>query len=237
MKPGTENRNKTVAAGVLGACALIGVIYMATQFLGSDAPTPPPSVVPVARTTPLAGAISQNNAAVSEPGSTTPSRGSSAKPAASPGGLAAGVSAQKVASTSASLDPTLDQSAMLRAEHLVYSGSGRNIFSATYTPLPPVATVVAPKFSARPQPPVYTPPPAPPTCPPTCPPINLRFFGTATRANGSRQAFLLQGDEVFLASPGDIVARKYRIVSIAPNSLQVEDLVNRNTQTLPLQAN
>jgi hypothetical protein len=52
-----------------------------------------------------------------------------------------------------------------------------------------------------------------------------------------RQAFLLQGDDVFLASAGDIVARRYKIVSIAANSIQVEDLTNNNTQTLPLQSN
>ena len=51
------------------------------------------------------------------------------------------------------------------------------------------------------------------------------------------QAFLLQGDDVFLASQGDIVARKYKIVSISGNSIQVEDLTNNNPQTLPLQSN
>jgi hypothetical protein len=80
-------------------------------------------------------------------------------------------------------------------------------------------------------------PPPPPTCPPSCPPINLKFFGTAVRSNGVRQAFLLQGEDVYLASQGDIVARKYKIVSISMNSIQVEDLTNQNTQTLPLQMN
>ena len=141
-----------------------------------------------------------------------------------------GVAAQKMASTSASLDPTLDESAMLRTESLVYSGSGRNIFSATYVP----ASVALPRNvpSARPKPGVNALPPVP-TGPPPPPPINLKFFGS----NGRRQIFLLQGDDVYLASQGDIVARKYRIVSISPNSIQVEDLVNNNTQMLPLQKN
>ena len=52
-----------------------------------------------------------------------------------------------------------------------------------------------------------------------------------------RQAFLLSGEDVYLASQGDIVAHKYKIVSIAPNSVLVEDLTNSNTQTLPLQTN
>jgi hypothetical protein len=33
------------------------------------------------------------------------------------------------------------------------------------------------------------------------------------------------------------VARKYKIIGILSNSIQVEDLQNSNTQTLPLQTN
>jgi hypothetical protein len=142
-----------------------------------------------------------------------------------------------MASTSSSLDPTLDETAMLRTESLVYSGTGRNIFSLVY--VPPAPKIPDVPFSARPTgpvaPPLPTPPP--PTCPPSCPPINLKFFGVATRTNGTRQAFLLSGEDVYLAAQGDIVARKYRIVSISANSIQVEDLTNHNTQTLPLQSN
>jgi len=68
------------------------------------------------------------------------------------------------------------------------------------------------------------------------PPIDLKFFGMVTSSSGSRQAMLLHGDDVFLASRGDIVQRKYRVVDIGPNSIQVEDMSNNNRQTLPLQA-
>jgi hypothetical protein len=117
---------------------------------------------------------------------------------------------------------------MLVTEKLVYSGSGRNIFSAESAPVE-IPKAIA---SARPKPvvPVYTPPPGPP--PP--PPIDLKFFGTATSANGKRQAFLLHGQDVFLASDGDIVQRRYRIVGVTANSILVEDMPNNNRQTLPL---
>jgi hypothetical protein len=65
----------------------------------------------------------------------------------------------------------------------------------------------------------------------------MKFFGTATSAQGKRQAFLLRGDDVFLASDGDIVQRRYRIVSVSANSIVVEDLTNNNRQTLPLLGN
>ncbi|MDQ2924214.1 MAG: hypothetical protein M3R43_01440 [Acidobacteriota bacterium] len=229
MKAGTENRNKTILLGVLGTCALVGVGYTLYNTFADSSPTPPSTIVPIGR------AIDSNNDALNEPASpsATVAKDAASRPAAMPTGNAAGIAAKKMATSSASLDPTLNQSAMLRTEHLVYAGSGRNIFSALYTP--PIKIPVA-THSPRPGPPVYVPPPLP-TGPPPPPPINLKFFGTATRADGSRQAFLLQGDDVFLASQGDIVARKYRIVSISANSLQVEDLANNNTQTLPLQSN
>jgi hypothetical protein len=118
---------------------------------------------------------------------------------------------------------------MLRTESLVYSGTGRNIFSAIYTPpveIPKDVPKVRPDQQAATGP-VLPPPYVPP-------PINLRFFGTALRSNGVTQAFLLNGEDVYMASAGDIVARKYKIVSIGTSNIQVEDLQNNNTQTLPL---
>src|SRR5216683_1392735 len=109
------------------------------------------------------------------------------------------------------------------------SGRLRNIFSAASAPI----AIPQPIASVRPKGPlvpVDTPPPGPP--PP--PPIDLKFFGTATSADGHRQAFLLKGEDVFLASDGDIVQRRYKIVTISPNSVLVEDLANSNQQTLPL---
>jgi hypothetical protein len=129
------------------------------------------------------------------------------------------------------LDPTLKMGPMLVTEALVYSGGGRNIFSATSVP------VEIPKAVAPPRP-VAAPPPVPVRQgPPPPPPIDLKFFGTATSKNGARQAFLLHGEDVFVASAGDVVQRRYKVISIAGNSIVVEDMTNNNRQTLPLLAN
>jgi len=224
MKSGADNRRKTIIAGSLGAVALGCVIYLLiTQLGGSSDNTPTP----------------QPAAAAAKTEAATPAAAANAKAVQAGGGIGLGaipgVDAQKLANTSSSLDPTLDEMAMLRTESLVYSGTGRNIFSLVYEP--PVVVPSGPLPSARPTGPVLPPqpPPPPPTCPPSCPPINLKFFGTAQRGSGPRQAFLLQGDDVYLASAGDIVAHKYKILSIEANSIHVEDLSNSNTQTLPLQ--
>jgi hypothetical protein len=237
MKSGAENRNKTIIAGALIAAAVITVIYVVfTQILpmysSAPRPTPPPSSS--STSTEPSAASTEPAPGTSEPSASTRRNSSNANASSEP--AAAGVPATRLATTSSSLDPTLDQAAMLRTESLVYSGSGRNIFSSSYT-----AELAIPSATAHvrhhPTPPVYVPPttpPPPPTCPPSCPPINLKFFGTATRSNGLRQAFLLSGEDVYLASVGDIVARKYKIISIGTSNIQVEDLQNKNTQTLPL---
>jgi ABC-type glycerol-3-phosphate transport system substrate-binding protein len=140
--------------------------------------------------------------------------------------------AAKVASSTTKLDPTLHMEGMELAESITYTGSGRNIFSANSAPavVIPKAIASARSKGAQAQAPVNLGPPPPP-------PIDLKFFGTATKKDGSRRAFLLHGDDVFIASPGDIVNRRYKINSVSANSVEVTDLQNSNTQRLPLSVN
>jgi hypothetical protein len=140
-----------------------------------------------------------------------------------------GTAAKSVGTTAAQLDPTLKMGPMLRTEQLVYAGTGRNIFSTTSAPVE-IPKAIAPARPKGPVAPVNTAPLGPP--PP--PPIELKFFGTATSASGKRRALLLHGEDVFLASDGDIVQRRYRIITVSANSIVVEDLPNNNRQTLPL---
>ena len=74
-----------------------------------------------------------------------------------------------------------------------------------------------------------TPPPPPPP-----PPILLKFFGFANKPGEPRKIFLSQGEDVFIAGEGDIVDRRYRILHIGPGSVEVEDVLNNNRQTIPL---
>ena len=39
---------------------------------------------------------------------------------------------------------------------------------------------------------------------------------------------------MFIAGEGDIVDRRYRILHIGPGSVEVEDVLNNNRQTIPL---
>jgi hypothetical protein len=190
-------------AGLIAAFVVVmaGVLY---YDLHDDTPPPAPVVV------------------------TTPARTGAG--VAVPARSVVGNPAKNLGITSAQLDPTLKMAPMLVTESLVYSGSGRNIFSASSAPLD-IPKPIAPARPKGPVVPVYTPPPGPP--PP--PPIDLKFFGTATSENGHRRAFLLKGEDVFLASEGDIVQRRYKVDTIGTSSIVVEDLTDNNKQTLPLQ--
>ena len=146
--------------------------------------------------------------------------------------------ARSLGTTSAALDPTLHMDAMLVSESVQYAGFGRNIFSPNSAP-PPMENVkpIAParQVAAAPLVPVAAPAPVP--CPPNCPPIDLKFFGVETGSNGARKALLLHGEDVFVASPGEIVMWRYRVVTVDAKTIEVEDMQNNNKQTLPLLVN
>ena len=153
------------------------------------------------------------------PAAPSPAAATQPAPTNSPGGHAA----EKVPSL-AKLDPTLHPEVMAGAESLIYSGSGRNIFSMNSAPV----KIEKPMGPVRPeaQKMIATGPPPPP-------PIDLKFFGYEAEG-GARKAFLLHNDDVFIASEGDVVDHHYKIIKINPLSIQVTDLLYNNTQTLPL---
>ncbi len=204
----SEDRKKIAAMAGFAVIAA-GIVYYEVFYTGTPA-TPAPSPAAVS-----ASATAADNAAAPAPAA------------------AAGKPAKALGTTSSSLDPTLHMEAMLVSESVEYAGSGRNIFSPNSAP--PVVKIPPPIAPAR-NVVVNTPPPPPPGPPPP-PPIDLKFFGFETSASGKRQAFLLHDDNVYLASAGDVVLRRYRVIAIEARSIQVEDLQNNNKQTLPLLTN
>jgi len=123
------------------------------------------------------------------------------------------------------LDPTLDLDLLRQGEQIKYAGNARNIFAAGSAP--PLANGTT---DHRPKHPVVEAPPQPP--PP--PPINLKFFGFASKPGEPKKIFLSQGDDIFIASEGDIVNRRYRVVHISPASVDIEDVLYNNRQSIPL---
>ena len=132
--------------------------------------------------------------------------------------------AGKRTTTSASLDPTLREDLLRLSEQTKYEGTGRNIFKVFVEPPPPVKVPVV-TDQRRPD----TPPPPPPP-----PPINLKFYGFATSVGGIKRIFLAKDEDVFIAKEGDIVDRRYKVVRISPNAVEILDVLSNNRQFIPL---
>jgi len=126
----------------------------------------------------------------------------------------------------ARLDPTLDLDLLHQTEQMKYAGTGRNIFVAGSLP---VAHDSGATDRRKHEAEMHAPPVIPPP-----PPINLKFFGFASKPGEPKKIFLSQGEDIFVASEGDIVNRRYRILHIAPTSVDVEDVLNNNRQNIPL---
>lgn len=124
-----------------------------------------------------------------------------------------------------SLDPSLRFDVLQSSEDTKYEGTGRNIFRVFVEPPPkPVVKVNTDQQAQGPPPPApYVPPP-----------IELKFYGFATPTGGAKRIFLAHNEDVFIAKEGDIVDRRYKVMKISANSVDILDVLSNNRQSIPL---
>lgn len=146
-----------------------------------------------------------------------PSQATPAKPAAQAGSL---ITLEK------RLDPTLRFDLLKASEETEYAGKGRNIFQP-FTPPPEIPDVETPPIVPEENNTAVNTPPPPP-------PIDLKFYGFASRPGEPKKIFLAQGENIFIGGEGDIVNRRYRIVKIGATSVEIEDVLNNQRQSIPL---
>jgi hypothetical protein len=192
VKLGTEDKRKTIIAGVL---LLAAVALLVHAFKGGGEE---PAPTPATQTSATSASTAKHGAAAGRKGS--------------------------YLLLTHSLDPTLRFDLLKSSEDVTYKGTGRDIFRSQ----PAIADIPKPITpDVTPQGPPVPPPP---------PPIDLKFYGFAGPKNGTKRIFLLKGEDIFLAKEGDIVDRRYKIMHIGSNSVEVQDVLTNNTQTLPLTA-
>ena len=208
LQVGNASKGKIVLVGALIVVALGGVGYELYNQLSTG---PAPSARPA------------------EPATNSAAR---AVPAARHGAQSqstAGEEAKKLSNPG--IDPTIHFGLLAQSEDMEYEGTGRNIFSAESAP----AVIEKTLAPARPGPGGATavaasgPPPTP-----KAPAIDLKYFGYSEGKNKSMVAFLVHGDDIFMATVGQGVDHRYKVSTIKPASVEVTDMSYNNTQTLIL---
>lgn len=122
-------------------------------------------------------------------------------------------------------DPTLRIEDIAALPKRDYQGKGRNIFNYGRAPVvqAPVEQKPAEPVEVKAQPP----PPAPPP---------FKFYGIASNpANGRRSAFFTNGEDIWIAEEGQMIDRRFKLVSIGNTSAEVEEIASGRRVTMPLE--
>jgi hypothetical protein len=213
---------------ILGAVVVVGIVVYFMNSTGDSTPAAPPRI------------------AVTNPANALPAVTTSSSPRTK-ARVANGEIRYRVLGTRpedridpASIDPELKLDLLAKVQAVPPLEGGRNLFQfgtapAPDKPLPPVPT--SPKIA------ISQPPPKPTvnvlnsvlTGPPPAPPITFKYYGFRSRSDGRKLAFLMDGDDIILATENQTVKQRYRIVRIATTSIDIEDTQFKSTQTLKLQ--
>ncbi len=148
----------------------------------------------------------------------------------------------------AKIDPTLELYRLAQLKEVAANSTGRNVFEFGAAAPPPQPDIkIVPKVAASFGPPKPPPPPTPvipqPPPVPQAPPIPLKFYGFAqkdfeqrARTGGPRRGlFIKAGEEIFVASEGDLIDKRYKVVRIQDASATLEDTQFNKQQTIPIE--
>jgi hypothetical protein len=124
------------------------------------------------------------------------------------------------------IDATVHAELLAKLKEVKVQDGGRSLFelgaaSAVVPSRPDPSQIVRRREPIDPP----QPPPPAPKQPFTAPPIPLKFYGFVNQTKvGVKRAFFLEGDDIFIASEGQLIKHRYMIVRIGVNSALVDDI-------------
>jgi hypothetical protein len=71
--------------------------------------------------------------------------------------------------------------------------------------------------------------------PPHAESFPLMFYGYAQHHSGRARALFYEGENIYLASEGDVIGARYRILRIGAMTAEIEDLTSHQRHTLALE--
>jgi hypothetical protein len=138
--------------------------------------------------------------------------------------------------TRGDVDPTLRLDLLARLQTVPELTGGRNLFELGPAPLTPeqkAAIANAPKITPGPlHPPVVA--PVTPSVPVVDIPLKYYGFVKPGDKKQTNRGFFLDGENILVASEGDVVKQRYLVVELTPNSARMEDVNLKQGQTLPV---
>lgn len=142
------------------------------------------------------------------------------------------------------IDPTMRWDLLTKVQNVDLAGGARNLFAfgapapvkaADLPPGPETHVALAAKGAKGATGPAGAGGPggAPGDPPPLQ--INLKYYGVvASTQGGKKTACFLDGDDILLATEGDTLKRRYRVVRIGNTSVMMEDTESKREQSVPL---
>ena len=123
-------------------------------------------------------------------------------------------------------NPALHLDRIERLRKLEYKPTGRDIFSSS---LPREPIKIEPPHVPAPRGPDLPPPPPALT-------VSFKYFGFSDEpASKKRKGFFNNGDDVIIASEGELVLGKFKVVSISATSAEVEEVSSGRHATLTME--
>lgn len=136
------------------------------------------------------------------------------------------------------VDPTLRLDLLAKVQAIKIEGGQRSLFDFSAAPPPKtkdVKVVPKPVGAEAAKIAAAVSKPADPVKPPA-PPIPLKFYGFINPAKqGVKRAFFTEGEDIFVASEGELIKKRYKVVRIGVNSAVIEDTQFQHQQTIPLE--